>query len=198
MKGPDRLREFVCAIAQGVEAGREEADMLAFGKSCMAKLIEDDGWLPAECAKPHPVYYQQHLLYADPLDRFSVVSFVWGPGQRTPIHNHTVWGIIGMLRGAEIAQPFERMVDGTMRAAGEPHVLQPGEIECVSPRIGDLPRVSNAHADQVSISIHLYGGNIGKLTRCVFDDQTGQEKAFVSGYSNAMTPNLWFKPASAA
>lgn len=198
MKGPDRLREFVCAIANGVETRRDEADMLAFGRSCMAKLIEDDGWLPDECAKPHPVYYQQHLLYADPLDRFSLVSFVWGPGQRTPIHNHTVWGIIGMLRGAEISQPFERMSDGTMRTAGEPHTLLPGDIECVSPRIGDIHRVSNAHADQVSISIHLYGGNIGKINRSVFDDQTGQEKAFVSGYSNAMTPNLWFIPAHAA
>ena len=41
-------------------------------------------------AQPHPQYYQQHLLHCDPLERFSVVSFVWGPGQKTPVHDHTV------------------------------------------------------------------------------------------------------------
>lgn len=196
MNSPERLKEFVCAIARGVEAIRSEPEMLAYGKGCMASLIQTDDWLPAECAVPHPVYYQQHLLYADPLDRFSLVSFVWGPGQKTPIHNHTVWGIIGMLRGAEIAQPFERSPAGGMRAAGAASTLTPGSIECVSPEIGDIHRVSNAFDDQVSISIHLYGGNIGKITRSVFDEQSGQEKAFVSGYSNAMIPNLWYNAPS--
>lgn len=194
MTRPDRLREFVGAIARGVETAQDEADMLEYGQACMAKLIAVDDWLPDACAQPHPTYYQQHLLYADPLDRFSLVSFVWGPGQMTPIHNHTVWGIIGMLRGAEIAQPFERTKDDKMRPVGAATTLHPGDMECVSPRIGDIHRVSNAHDDRVSISIHLYGGNIGKLTRSVFDAQTGLEKAFVSGYSNAMIPNLWFKP----
>ena len=194
MHQPDRLREFVSAIARGVDTIRDEAEMLAYWTSCMVRLLEVDDWLPSECAQPHPTYYQQHLLYADPLDRFSLVSFVWGPGQKTPIHNHTVWGIIGMLRGAEIAQPYEKAADGAMHPVGEPTTLRVGDIECVSPRIGDIHRVSNAHADQVSISIHLYGGNIGKISRSVFDEQTGQAKHFVSGYSNAMAPNLWFNP----
>lgn len=194
MTRSDRLREFVCAIAQGVETMRDEGEMLEYGKACMAKLIAADDWLPEECARPHPTYYQQHLLYADPLDRFSLVSFVWGPGQQTPIHNHTVWGIIGMLRGAEIAQPFEQIKNGPMKAIGSPTTLKPGDIECISPRIGDIHRVSNAHGDRVSISIHLYGGNIGKISRSVFDEPTGLEKTFVSGYSNAMAPNLWFNP----
>jgi predicted metal-dependent enzyme (double-stranded beta helix superfamily) len=33
---------------------------------------------------------------------------VWGPGQTTPIHDHRVWGLIGMLRGSEYSQGFER------------------------------------------------------------------------------------------
>ena len=42
----------------------------------------------------------QYLLYCDPEERFSVVSFVWGPGQSTPTHDPSVWGLIGVLRGA--------------------------------------------------------------------------------------------------
>jgi hypothetical protein len=46
---------------------------------------------PTEFAEPAPDTYRQYLLHCDPLERFSVVSFVWGPGHRTPIHDHTVW-----------------------------------------------------------------------------------------------------------
>ena len=54
----------------------------------------------------------------------------------------------------------------------------------MSPTIGDVHRVWNALADQTSISIHVYGANIGKVGRHVFHDD-GTVKDFVSGYSNA-------------
>jgi 3-mercaptopropionate dioxygenase len=57
-------------------------------------------------------------------------------------------------------------------------------VDAVSPTIGDLHRVSNAHADRVSISIHVYGADIGAVRRSVFDEW-GQRKAFVSGYADA-------------
>jgi len=46
-------------------------------------------------------------------------------------------------------------------------------------------------SDQTSISIHVYGGNIGRIQRAVFDPITGVEKRFISGYANSVTPNLW-------
>jgi len=64
-------------------------------------------------------------------------------------------------------------------------------VEMVSPALGDMHRVRNAFADKASISIHMYGGNIGEVQRHVFDASTGQAKPFVSGYSNTMVPNLW-------
>jgi predicted metal-dependent enzyme (double-stranded beta helix superfamily) len=156
----------------------------------MATLVAKDDWLPDALAQPHPDYYRQYLLYGDPLERFSLVSFVWGPGQKTPIHDHTVWGVIAMLRGAELEQHYRRTGDG-IAPTGAQSRLDPGNVACVSPRIGDIHRVSNAHEDKVSISIHLYGGNIGRVRRSVYDAQTGEPKGFVSGYSNDMTPNLW-------
>ena len=114
----------------------------------------------------------------------SVVSFVWGPGQKTPVHDHTVWGVIGMLRGGETCAPY-RNESGRIVAAGEPARLRPGDVDAVSPAIGDIHRVANAYDDRVSISIHAYGANIGKVRRHVFDVETGAVKEFVSGYANA-------------
>ena len=87
-----------------------------------------DAWLPEAYAEAGP-RYRQYLLHCDPLERFCVVSFVWGPGQKTPIHNHTVWGLVGMLRGEEIStemragslflRGFVASPDGTRMAHAE-------------------------------------------------------------------------------
>jgi len=191
----ERLLNTVVALGQLVErTGLQEAAILAQARQLIAGLVAHDDWLPDEMAQPHPEYYRQYLLYGDPRDRYSLVSFVWGPGQKTPVHDHTVWGVIGMLRGAETDQPFRRAADGRLAPEGPGKGLRPGDVACVSPSIGDIHQVSNAYDDRVSISIHLYGGNIGRIRRSVYDPQTGASKAFVSGYSNAMTPNLWAAP----
>jgi predicted metal-dependent enzyme (double-stranded beta helix superfamily) len=122
------------------------------------------------------------------MERFSIVSFVWGPGQKTPIHDHTVWGLIGMLRGAEISFRYEHGSPMEQRGSDR---LEPGMIDVVSPAVGDIHQVTNAFEDRPSISIHVYGANIGAVNRHVFDPQTGESKSFVSGYSNNRLPNPW-------
>ena len=167
----------------------DEPAMIAGTKSLLSDLIMVDDWLPENYAVDGDTY-RQYLLHCDPQQRFSVVSFVWGPGQSTPIHNHTVWGLIGMLRGAETGQRFEIANDGLL-IPGEAEHLRPGVIDIVSPTCGDIHRVSNAHEDRTSVSIHVYGANIGAIERQVFDPNTGVPKGFISGYSNTLVPNLW-------
>ena len=190
------LREFVRGMTRLVERTDDEAALLAGARPLLAALIADDRWLPADCAQPDPKFYRQYLLHCDPLERVSVVSFVWGPGQKTPVHDHTVWGLVGMLRGAERCRRYERGVDGRLRPAGEEQVLEPGAVEAVSPTVGDIHTVANALADQPSISIHVYGANIGAVRRHVYDAATGAAKDFVSGYSTATVPNLWDRSAA--
>ncbi|MDF3835086.1 cysteine dioxygenase [Cupriavidus basilensis] len=195
----ERLREFVATISRLVDgagqAGANEAALLAGATGPLRELVAHDDWLPEAMAQPHPVYYQQHLLYGDPLDRFSLVSFVWGPGQQTPVHDHTVWGLIGVLRGAEVDQRY-RVEAGRLEADGDEVLLSAGDVAAVSPTLGDVHRVRNAYDDRVSVSVHLYGGNIGRIQRHVYDAASGATKPFVSGYSNALVPNLW-APAAA-
>ncbi|MBP0443835.1 cysteine dioxygenase [Roseomonas sp. SSH11] len=185
-----RLRDFVTAMTRAADATPPGAPLMQAARPLLARLIAQDDWLPESCAVPHPQYYRQYLLHCDPAERFSLVSFVWGPGQRTPIHDHTVWGLIGMLRGAEISTPFARGADGNLVPSGQAVRLEPGEIDAVAPEIGDIHQVVNAFEDRVSVSIHLYGGNIGAVNRHVFD-MAGHGKSFISGYSNDAVPNLW-------
>jgi predicted metal-dependent enzyme (double-stranded beta helix superfamily) len=187
---PGRLRDFVTAFAALLENKPPEAQILRDGGALLQQLIAVDDWLPDAYAQPQPERYQQYLLHADSAERFSIVSFVWGPGQTTPIHDHTVWGLIGMLRGAEYAQTYRRSAGGGLQAEGAALKLTPGTVETLSPEAGDIHRVRNAFADTVSISIHVYGANIGAVQRSVYAED-GSSKAFISGYSNAHLPNIW-------
>ena len=183
------LRQFVADVRMVLELdlGNDTAARMI---APMKRLLADDAWLPDDMAASHPRFYQQHLLYADPKGRFSVVSFVWGPGQATPIHDHTVWGVIGILRGAEYSQRFDVRHAGPPVADGTAELLTTGDVEIVSPTHGDVHQVRNAYADRVSISIHLYGGDIGRIERTVFDRHTGVRKPFVSGYSAILKDGL--------
>jgi 3-mercaptopropionate dioxygenase len=193
-----RLRAFVQSFTRLIDAAPDEQRIFTDGKALLSDLVRHDDWLPDAFAEAHPQHYQQYLLYCDPLERFSVVSFVWGPGQRTPVHDHTVWGMVGVMRGAETCEEFDHdAATGLLRAKGA-HQLAPGGIDFVSPRVGDIHRVSNGLADRASVSIHVYGGNIGAVKRHVYEPDTGQTRPFVSGYSSAVIPNLWDRSAESA
>ncbi len=184
-----RLRTFVGDLADVIEEGADEAAILAAGEVLLKRLIAVDNWLPDAYAEAGPDRYRQYLLHCDSRQRFSVVSFVWGPGQATPIHDHTVWGLVGVLRGAEQVESFRRNGRNGLVVDGAPAILKAGEVDAVSPRIGDIHRVSNG-ADGVSVSIHVYGANIGVVRRATYAPD-GTPKTFISGYANTTLPNLW-------
>lgn len=190
MANIERLRVFAAHAVQSVALhGHDEAAVLAAITPALAELVSRDDFLPEAYAKPHPQYYQQYLLYGDPAQNLSIVSFVWGPGQKTPVHNHRVWGLVGILRGGELSTNFTEQEGRLVPGATE--LLSPGRVVAISPRLGDIHQISNAYDDAVSISIHVYGGNIGRVRREVFLPETGEVKPFISGYANVDVPNLW-------
>jgi predicted metal-dependent enzyme (double-stranded beta helix superfamily) len=192
--GLARLRRFVEEMTLLIDRRPEEPEVLAEGGRLLGELIACDDWLPAAFAAADPERYQQYLLHCDAAERFCVVSFVWGPGQKTPVHDHTVWGMIGMLRGAEVCRDYRIGSDGGLEAMPQRR-LMPGEVCAVSPRVGDIHEVANGLADRASISIHVYGANIGAVARHVYAPESGRTTPFVSGYANAVMPNLWDRSA---
>ena len=193
-----RLRRFIgdmTSLVGGAAQDKDEATTVEVARKLLADLVAQDDWLPEAMAKGPPHGYAQNLLWCDPFERFSVVSFVWGPGAKTPVHDHQMWGLVGMLRGSETSQAFVRdPATGAMRL-GALSKLEPGDVEVLLPTQGDIHQVTNALADKSSISIHVYGGNIGAVRRHTFDVETGKPNLFVSGYTNQIVPNLWDRSA---
>lgn len=181
-----RFEEFVARFDALVGAApSDEARILREGGQLLRELVTHDDWLPDAYARAPEKGYAQYLLHLDAAARFSVVSFAWSPAVVTPIHDHTVWGLVGVMRGAELCHEYDWPAPGKPMKAKATHRLDPGGVDRVSPRVGDVHVVENAYPDRPSLSIHVYGADIGRTERHVFDPATGAIRPFVSGYSNA-------------
>lgn len=181
-----RWNRFIARFTEAVDGWNRRPD-LDRGASLLSDLVARDDWLPAPFALPDSRSYRQYLLHLDPRARFSVVSFVWAAGQSTPIHDHCTWGLVGMLRGREASQGFHRR-QGSL-VAGDTQILHPGDVAVLDPETGDIHRVSNA-AETASVSIHVYGGDIGRIERHIYTID-GQRRSFVSDYSTTHVPDDW-------
>jgi predicted metal-dependent enzyme (double-stranded beta helix superfamily) len=190
----DRLRRFIAdmtSLVGGAWQDKDEAAIVEVGCKLLGELVAHDDWLPESMAKCPPHGYAQNLLWCDPFERFCVVSFVWAASATTPVHDHQMWGLVGVLRGSEISQHFVVDPASGALAKGECATLVPGEVEVLRPSAGDIHQVTNALGDCGSLSIHVYGGNIGAVRRHRFDPASGAVSEFASGYTNREMPNLW-------
>ena len=176
-----RFDDFVLTLKS--LARRLPVEGMADAAAALQNLIAEDDWLPAPYRVPRGDRYCQYLLARTCDPEMSVVSFVWGPGQSTPIHNHGVWGLVGVLQGVECEQRYS-LVGDTLKKFGEEKLLEAGSVSRIVPD-KDIHRVRNGLSDGVSISIHVYGADIGTLERTAYDEQ-GTQRLFVSGYEEVI------------
>jgi 3-mercaptopropionate dioxygenase len=140
----------------------------------LGALLACDSWLAAEHRLPGRDTYRQHLLHVSPSRRLSVVALVWLPGQRTPIHDHVAWCVVGVYEGRERETRYRAVeVDGErcLEPVGSIEA-PPGHVEVIVPSEEDIHRVEAAGPGP-TISIHVYGADIERLGSSIyrrFDD----------------------------
>jgi predicted metal-dependent enzyme (double-stranded beta helix superfamily) len=100
--------------------------------------------------------YRTHLLHVPDNGAYSLVAAVWRPGQRTAVHDHIAWCVVGVHRGEEHEVRY-RLVDGHLVEDG--HTVGPcGEVTVLSPP-GDIHAVVN-DGTTVAASLHVYGADL--------------------------------------
>ena len=148
-------------------------DPHAIGARLRALLAEDD-WLALRYRVGDRNSYRQHLLHVSPCRRLSIVALVWMPGQRTPIHDHVSWCVVGVYEGLELETRYRAIrIDGR-RCLEEIGTVEarPGHVEVIVPPVEDIHSVT-AIGDGPAISIHVYGADIERLGSSIhrrFDD----------------------------
>jgi predicted metal-dependent enzyme (double-stranded beta helix superfamily) len=157
------------AFARFVAAAERHSDDPPAVADHLAPLLRADGWLAPRDQRPGVDSYRQHLLYVSPTRRLSVVALVWQPGQRTPIHDHIAWCVVGVYRGVEHELRY-RLVEHE----GEQCLLpigsveaHPGHVEALVGPAEDIHCVT-AGGDKTTISIHVYGADIERRGTSVY------------------------------
>lgn len=165
------------------DCGDDEARLLDQGQRRLALLVAGDDWLPEHFMQADPGQFRQYMLFRRDGVDFSVLSVAWGPGGKAIAHDHTMWGLIGQLRGSERSRTFAAPQPGVPMTMLSSVALRPGETTFLSPTLCDIHDVENV-SDGVSVSIHVYGGDL----EAVFDRrhryriETGEAIPFESSY----------------
>lgn len=127
--------------------------------------------LPERCLCAHQDKYARHLLHSSEEFGYTAVVMVWGPGQRTGLHDHSgLWCVEGVVEGELTITRFERL--------GGDEVYRFEECERIHASAGSsgslIPPheyhiLANDSPTQTAITLHIYGG---EMTSCsVFEPQ---------------------------
>ena len=176
-------------LVDAAVAEKSVAETVEAIKADLCKLIRSSQIdLPPEFTAPVDGHYARRLLHKDEEKGYSIVVMTWGPGQKTPIHDHSgMWCVEGVWGGSIDVQQFELVSRENDRFRFEPrnsYEAGVGSAGCLIPPY-EYHSISNACNETPAISLHIYGGEMKMCS--VFDGQ--EDGSFIRterplGYDN--------------
>ena len=159
------------AISRPLETGSPQDVTVELGRLVAAGALDDDASFPQPCVER----YARKLVWRDPAGRFMIISFAWGKGQATPLHDHAgFWGAEVVVSGTmeeTVYELKERAGEDRFRfARGRTRTSKRGAIGSIEP-----PKeyhVFGNPGDEVARTLHVYGGD---LVRCRFFSEDAAE-----------------------
>jgi len=152
---------------------------LLLGRSLVSCVLESiakgtPGLNPGRCG----IFENEILLYLDPRRIFSIRVYFHRPGEFTPIHDHSSWGIYGTPFGTLDIVHYRRNDDGKDKNRAVLTVthrltLSPGEVDVVGSLDSGIHQTGNA-SDQPNVMISVYGSPIRRLFIRIFEPDTGR------------------------
>ena len=153
------------SISTLLERGMEEFALCREIALLLPDFLARAHHLPDAVRRPDPAGYRRSLLHEAAEGRFSIGCFVWSPGQRTPIHDHSGWGVIGVAAGS-LRETSYRLEDGRPVPEGSKRLPQGACAWCL-PDEGDIHQVG-ADGDETALSIHVYGARFASVCRSIY------------------------------
>lgn len=140
------------------------------------QLCASDRWLEERFRVGNPDCYTRHLLHRDANNRFVVLALVWMPGQMTPVHDHSCWGVMGLIQNMLEEVCYDRLDDGKRPDYAELEQSRgtdvgQGGVAYLLPPYEEIHRIGNT-SDKPTISLHVYGRDLDEVN--VFDPVSGK------------------------
>jgi predicted metal-dependent enzyme (double-stranded beta helix superfamily) len=149
------------------------ATALPRAAAVLADLVQDRSFLEShvlpllESARSAQRWYVARRWDA-PDRSFSLQVFVWPPGTRTMIHDHSSWGAYACAAGTVLEERYERLDDGSrdeharLREVWQLPWSPRDGASTVLHGDGGIHRVGNPYAE-AAVSVHLYGPRLGEV-----------------------------------
>ena len=116
-------------------------------------------------------------------DALTVLATTIPPGFVAAPHNHNIWSVVGVAKGREDNEFYEREGDGLVKV-GAQSVDAPGVL--ANP--ADVIHAIANNTDEPLVVMHAYGGDLFRTPRSNWDPDTHEELPFdwesVSSASN--------------
>jgi len=186
-KPPIELLDICNRWSESVEGISGDAARMEFFQNALADFLRKQSVFEELLKKiiagsPYPDLRQAQmiddeiLLYLNPKRLFSLRMFLYGPGDYTPIHDHSSWGVSGAAVGELGVIRYVREDDGSVEGFAQllqaaPVYLQPGEIELTHPLNEGIHQTGNP-VDGITIMISVYGSPIRRTYINRFDYKT--------------------------
>jgi predicted metal-dependent enzyme (double-stranded beta helix superfamily) len=121
------------------------------------------------------MFENEILLYVNPRRLFSVRLYLYGPGDFTPIHDHSSWGVSGSALGSVGVVTYVREDDGSVadRACIRESFrleLPPGRTVLTLPLDAGIHQTGNP-TERPVIMVSVYGAPMRRLFINCFDAQ---------------------------
>ncbi|HEY3174602.1 MAG TPA: cysteine dioxygenase family protein [Candidatus Polarisedimenticolia bacterium] len=156
------IRAFLRDMDEIVARGRRTSETALAVKERLAALIAQCPELPEQVLGLSSIHYARHLLYRDPAVRYEVVVMAWGPGQHTPIHDHSgIWCVEGVIEGTiDVTRYDVKDLTGDSARVEPLEVIHAGLGQCgaLIPPV-EYHRITNA-TPRPAFTIHVYGGTM--------------------------------------
>lgn len=154
--GHDKM---IAAIDAAVDLDDTQAVTRAV-RQLLCEMIRDrDVQLPACVYESIDDHYARRELYRSPTHGYSVVAMTWGPGQGTPVHDHSgLWCVEGVWDGELEITQYELLEQHGERFRFRPAggmQAGPGSAGSLIPP-HEYHTIRNADPDRVAVSLHIY------------------------------------------
>ncbi len=183
-----QLNQFINDMEATIRTYAMESEILQRAKPLLEELLRSPDSMPQESFKPRKDRFANNLIYMPDDKIFSVIGGVFLPGQATPIHDHLTWALIGIYEGEERESYYRRIDDGlnpkvaVIKKASE-RINKKGHVTVLGK--AGIHRIENV-SDKPSLSVHVYGLDIGNTQRNTYNPVTGEIGNFISGYDSVL------------
>ena len=180
------VRAFVAGVQESIARTASPPEACTAIRPRFAQLLADPDWLPSRYQAAASESGMgggigQWLLCRADDGSLSLFSLVVPRGAQTPVHDHLAWGLVGLYRGTQDEEIYERR-EAKLELV-ERRALDTGDFYVLIPPRDDIHRVRTTSV-VTSVSIHLLTNDTGCIWRHAYDPETGKEEPFRSGYVN--------------